>query len=320
MSIVFSHISAARFWLLTPISHMDNARENKLTVPQLRSYDIESIPDLFHHTKKLHVLVPSVNSVHRSRSFQMHFHKNDLPHDAIVRLEDNLSVASPELTFLEMASIMDLYELVHFGLRLCGTYFPFKDDIGYRDPITSKTKIERFLGSMDGAKGLRNARKALRFICDSSASPRESITTMLTCLDTIDGGYGLFLPQLNKRIELSPFEMSLTGREHFRVDLLFESKKGRRKVGIEYYGRDSHSEPGKTDEDETRELVLKSKGISLHVIRNVQLENVVLFDMIIREVMRELGIKDWKTNAPDAEANLRLRNYLFGKNLWGSIS
>ncbi|MDO4502549.1 MAG: hypothetical protein Q4D06_05130, partial [Coriobacteriia bacterium] len=92
--------------------------------------------------------------------------------------EHDVLVAGPELCFLQAAATKPLYDAILFGMEICGLYA--EDDLtaaGFTsrdEPLTTPVLIHAFLDASPGVRGLRAARRALRYVASMSASPMES--------------------------------------------------------------------------------------------------------------------------------------------------
>lgn len=171
-------------------------------------------------------------------------------------------ILSPEACFVESASDMSFIRLVELGLELCGTYsLDWKTKKGFRErtPLTSAQRILRLLDGMDsGVRGIRRAKRALAWVRDGSASPKESQLIMALTLPTAIGGFGMPVPQINYPIPLGRKDVLRGSPTHYRVDLYWPEVR----VSVEYQSDSEHTgDPEKTYQDQGRRDELLSMGV-----------------------------------------------------------
>ncbi len=85
-----------------------------------------------------------------------------------------VSIASPELTFIQMARDLDTITLVEFGYALCGTYFysPWSSKgFEQRDPLTTKASLLTCLSGKFGGYGIRDIKLNVRVDITRKALP-----------------------------------------------------------------------------------------------------------------------------------------------------
>ena len=112
--------------------------------------------------RPLHVLVPH-NSVRRaSNEAVSHVEGGTLPPRSTLDSMNGFRVCSPELCFVQMATLWNLPKLIELGFELCGAYD--LSDNSYRTcaPLTSVEKLTAYANSLDKTHGKRKAIKALR--------------------------------------------------------------------------------------------------------------------------------------------------------------
>lgn len=316
--IVLSHISAARYWLTAPVSPLDCFLDGGvLPAPLKGELAAARLPVACTQPERVHVLVGDRNHTYGSNKVAYHLFQGCLPPGSIRQYSNDVAVVSPELCFMQMATIMGFYEHVMFGLRLCGSYYPKEGDIWRRLPVTSKASIQAMLDSheLQGKNGVSKSKRALRYVCDGSASPRESMHEMLACLDKRSGGFHFRLPELNRRFDLDYEIAQIVGHEYYRCDMFWPNER----VAVEYDSDDNHLVLGKIENDSVRRSVLESMGIKVVTFGRLQLNDSRLFELTMRRLARELGMRIGEPFAPSPEANASLRSYLFSDNIWPSL-
>jgi hypothetical protein len=194
-----------------------------------------------------------------------HLCKVPLPSNAVVNNVVNSKVASPELTFIQLAAKLDFHRLVLLGLQLC-SYPPGKPE----NAITSKLKLMNFTGEALGHTGRQKAMRALKYIEGGSASIMESLAYMILTLPNAWGGYGLAAPDFNHEIKLKSGSSKRLGQNQCFVDLYYKSAK----VAVEYDSFAFHSSPYELGKDALRSAILERHGIEVMSLSTIQLYDV----------------------------------------------
>lgn len=81
------------------------------------------------------------------------------------RVESGVFVSCPELCFVQLAQSLPFHELVRAGNVLCGRFYLDAGkggELGRREPLTSKRRIEAFIRANPGIKGVKEARRRSR--------------------------------------------------------------------------------------------------------------------------------------------------------------
>lgn len=180
--------------------------------------------DMFHvirpegeaHLNRPHVIV------HRMKLFS----------DEVTTV-DGISVTTPERTWLDMAEMLSVDELVAMGdscVRIPRAAFEDRDT-----PLCSVADLQRMIDRHKGKRGLRKAKEAIKLIRVGSDSPQETLLRLAVVRA------GLPEPELNVPI------IGDDGRHHHEPDLSYPKYK----VGIEYEG-EHHGEEGQVVRDIAR--------------------------------------------------------------------
>ncbi|WLQ08576.1 hypothetical protein [Arthrobacter oryzae] len=181
-------------------------------------------PDMFHvirpegaaHLNRPHVIV------HRMKLFS----------DEVTTV-DGISVTTPERTWLDMAEMLTVDELVAMGdscVRIPRAAFEGRDT-----PLCSVADLQRMIDRHKGKRGLRKAREAIKLIRVGSDSPQETLLRLAIVRA------GLPEPVLNVPI------IGHDGRRLHEPDLSYRKYK----VGIEYEG-EHHGEEDQVVRDIAR--------------------------------------------------------------------
>ena len=130
--------------------------------------------------KPVHVLVFDKKSRRYSQRVICHQWTTNLPEGAF-HGQGDFRVSSPEFLFLQMASTLTTVQLIALGCELCGTYILIPkhtvlpgvfDDYPERvAPLTNIERIAALLESAGSARGIKKARRALKYVAEGSRSP-----------------------------------------------------------------------------------------------------------------------------------------------------
>jgi len=260
-----------------------------------------------------------------------HVISRSLPDRSFYRLDDDVYVASPELTLFQLASGLTEAQALKLAMEMCGGYAidtstaefydsdPFASDnesdgLCKRAPLTSKRKLSAFADRLLRPGSRAHSVKFLRWLADGSASPRETALCMLLCLPPRLGGYGLALPELNKRIELTPEERNMVGVHHFVCDLYWPGENAR--VALEYDSKRHHTAEEKQERDAIRRNMLQYKGVRVITATRVQINRANQFDKLARQAARATGKRLRPVEREHIAARRDLRETLFSWDLF----
>ena len=259
-----------------------------------------------------------------------------LPERSFYLLDDDVYVASPELCLMQLASKLSEQEVLKLALEMCGTYAidPHYDPEGgsfydspddeeqddspgtcKRPPLTNARKLKAYSERL--LKPGSRARRAhfLRYVVDSSASPRETALYMLLCMPPRFGGYGLAIPELNRRIDFTLRDRLMIGADHFDCDLYWPKQ-----VAVEYDSKRHHTAEEKQERDAIRRNMLQYKGIRVITATRLQVNSAHQFDKLARQIGRAVGKRFRIPEKEHVEARVRLRKTLFEWDVLSSWS
>ena len=293
MEWIISHESAIEFWRNANKENIRNLKKLQVLKPPVLPLDTKKAEDEKYHNLSipLHVLVGSDNARKVTRSLKCHISSGEYPYGSFAMMPSGLIVSSPELCFLQMASKISFIELVRLGYEFCGSYRldKRKGFIGGMPQLTNISKLNSYIQKSTGSHGRKTAIKALRFLIDGSASPMETILTMLLTLPYKLGGYGFPKPQLNYRIEVSDkvtsSKIKQTSRPTFYCDLYWPDKK----IAVEYDSDEYHSGAFRIEKDAIRRNALESVGVRMITVSRRQLTDATKMREISEVLSRLLG-------------------------------
>jgi very-short-patch-repair endonuclease len=196
----------------------DNAFFTSITAAALWGVPL---PWRHESSKMLHVGVPAPYEPPSGRGIVGHMLELD---DGDVIHKNGLLVASPEISWCQLATSLSLQELVAAGDHL----------IHWRAPITTLDLLGKAVKGWHGRRGVLKLRRALDHLSDRSESPQESALRVIL----VEAGFaGL---EVNYWIRTS-------GGHRYRADLAFPA----RKLIIEYQSA-FHEDPTRFRADMTR--------------------------------------------------------------------
>ncbi|WP_172623477.1 PDDEXK family nuclease [Arabiibacter massiliensis] len=258
--------------------------------------------------RPLALVVPDAASRGKSQGLECHVWNAPVGTQSFVRVGEGLFASRTEACFLQMATRLSSVQLILLGYELCGTYvLDASHPNGFRKrekPLTSAAALRRYVQKAAGMKGSRQALEALRFVADGSASPMESVLTMLLCLSTVLGGYGLALPLLNYLVRMPDDVRRATGRARCFCDLCWPEAK----LAVEYESDAFHG--GETDiaRDSKRRAALARAGYTVVTVTWAQVRDARELDEVARVLAKRLGKRLRISRADWMSRRFELRN------------
>lgn len=239
----------------------------------------------------LHVCVPYAPG-RRCAENNIQFHQVScaLPRRSFVKVADGLYIASPELAFVQMASVLEEGALCACGMELTGGYpldAEFRPDgevVYVRSPVTSQTLLASYADRYRGRGGANKARRAARHLCDKSASVKETELALLALLPHRHGGLGAKEALLNDVVTLSADAATIARQKKVVCDLRFKDSN----VVVEYDGA-THGDAEARTTDSRRRDALRAEGYEVATLTNAQLQNPAEFQAIIVPASRKAG-------------------------------
>lgn len=228
-----------------------------------------------------HVLVDRKGRSVVSDFLCCHVWSHPIPPGSFVSPVRGIHVSTPEFCFLQLASALSRVDLIRLGYELCSTY--------RLDPACERgfcerrqlTTRERILGFLEGAGDTLQAKKAadaLVWVADGSASPRETITSMLVSLPVGMGGREVGVPVLN-------WEVPKADGPKRRIDLYWPTHR----FGLEYDSDLEHADAQGMASDSIREKEIELEGIRLARVTNAELKTEKGRELLHKTLCRGLG-------------------------------
>lgn len=312
--MVLSHISALEYWLSVRIGSRSFVKVPQAPALISKPPSAEPTEGLgpWWLARPLHVLVAR-GSLRRRGALVCHVWKGALPKGSVLDTQNGFCVCSPEVCFLQMASILSLVELIQLGFELCGTYDLSSDDVRECPSLTSVSKLTACIEKIPNVNGRKKALRALRYIAENSASPMETSLVMLQCLPYRFGGYGMEMPLLNFRIDVTGQARRFTSRSYFKADLYWPAFK----LIAEYDSDKYHKEARRKASDSERRNALEAMGYTVVSITLDLVDNRASMARVANVLAKHTGRRLTYVEPEFTVACIKLRSVLFSGERYG---
>lgn len=277
MAIFIGHKTALAYWRThdrnwaQPISQAAPQENNS---PYYSQIDTGILWKFGIDEKPVSILVSCKANMRKSQNLSPRIWSGKHPSRSFYKIAQGLYVSTPEATFLQLGKESSLIQLITIGYELCGSYgLSAQSDSGFlrREPRSNPQLIERYLEKCDGIHGVKAAKRASSYIAKGSASPMESLLSMLLCLPPSLGGFGLPRPELN-----FPIETNEGGIVMRRCDLYWPDQR----FALEYDSNTFHSDASKLHLDSSRRSTLEKAGVHVvSVTKNQVFDRGQLFNL-----------------------------------------
>jgi len=276
MEWFISHKSALEFWQKPGAADALTEKRLRACKPPTKLADVRGlyIENPFGLSMPLHILVGDRNARKGASVLTYHVGDRQFPGGSFIQVAPDVVMSSPELCFVQMSKELSLIQLVMLGYELCGSYRMDSESWsgqGFRGdkPLTTVAKLDSYVARLEGLKGIKNARRALRFIADGSASPMETALTMLLTLPYKLGGYSFPLPLLNCPVHVPVNTKRIKAKSKFYCDIYWPDEQ----VDVEYDSDYYHAKDEKIAKDAIRRNALSSVGVTVVTVSRKQINN-----------------------------------------------
>lgn len=277
MAIFIGHKTALAYWRThdrnwaQPISQAAPQENNS---PYYSQIDTGILWKFSIDEKPVSILVSCKANMRKSQNLSPRIWSGKHPSRSFYKIAQDLYISTPEATFLQLGKESSLIQLITIGYELCGSYgLSAQSDSGFlrREPRSNPQLIERYLEKCDGIHGVKAAKRASSYIAKGSASPMESLLSMLLCLPPSLGGFGLPRPELN-----FPIETNEGGIVMRRCDLYWPDQR----FALEYDSDTFHSDASKLHLDSSRRSTLEKARVHVvSVTKNQVFDRGQLFNL-----------------------------------------
>ena len=265
----------------------------------------------------LHALVPDDSSRKHTKNVHCHAWSGKIPEGALVYLDDDLYLSTPEFLFQQLCPRSDFENRFMLGSELVGGYAISPDGRGgliQRPPLCTRSSIFDFLDSSPGSQGCDRAARVARYLLEGARSPKEAEIAALYSLPRSLGGRGIKQIKMNARFELSDEARRIARRAYLLFDH-FMQIEGR---DHEYDSNDFHLTRERHESDSRRENALKLMGVKLTIMTNGQLHDWDAFDTIANNLAAGNGAIFRSTSIAIEERQKNLwERLLFGRRVGG---
>ena len=227
----------------------------------------------------LEFLVADANARRMKNGVVCHSCTSELPAGSFRKFHDGLYIASPELCFLQMARSLTLSQLVELGINLCGKYYidPATNKVEPRAPVATAATLKRYLERVDSRTGgVAKAKRALQWVVDDSASPKETQMEMLFGLPLRYGGYGFGNAVMNYDV-FPRSRKRLAEQGYYSIDACWVNKGS----GAEYFGEEEHQDHV---HDRRRLDAIKALGWNVVVVDKQRLYSPAAFETAAQQL------------------------------------
>ena len=219
---------------------------------------------------------------------------------------DGNDVISPTMALIQLGRQLDMIDWLLLAYEFCGTYtLDPTIPAGFREraPLTSCQQLADAVNNLDGMKGIKTVRRALPYLCDGSASPKETGLALCLLLPKRMSGFGLAKPQLNAEIELGKAARKLYPRDTCRCDCHYAE----RALAVEYDSDAYHASEAEKDSDALRRAALSLEGLEVVPVSFEQVKTYEGMAATAAIIARKLKKPAPKPSDEDAARNLHAR-------------
>lgn len=265
---------------------------------------------------------------------------SELPAGFTRMLNDDISVASPELALLQLTPKASLTQTVLMGSELCGSFAVYRapapiaaklqeligggrlpvidgwepcltsngriGELWKRPPLTDTHELLRIAELSDSRFGAARLRKAAELVKPNAASPFEVQAGILLGFSRRRGGEGFSDFTHNEKAEFSKDAKLLAGRSYCSCDLFWPDG-----LDVECQSVQFHDNGDSFISDSNRTAALSLMGIQVLPLTFEQLKQPDNFDAFSNAVAKALGRKRKPKSDPQIKAARRLRDEVF---------
>lgn len=291
-SIILSHKTA--------LSALRQYRSNQVVNDSNNEYDFD---DWLKRTSddKTHVLVNDINQIHQSDTYHYHLLHKHHPRSSFYQVSSNIKITGPELLVIQMSKSLTFEKLCLLILELCGKYHidpKIKQTVKNDLPLSNIDKMKKYTINFaklnPRAHGIKTVKNALEFCENNSASPMESRLFIKLAGPRSKGFYGCKNLKFNQQVHIGYSSYKIAGQKTIIPDLSCVSKK----IAIEYDSAYFHENIEQGQKDKRRRDALVSEGWKVRTIVPSQLKDPLVFDIIARNILKDLG-QDYRIRGKD---------------------
>ena len=239
-----------------------------------------------------------------------HVISRPLPEGSLCHLSGDNTIASPELTYAQMATSEPFLETVRIGCYLCSTCSIGDDGRDYfceRGQLTTVEALRDYVDRLPpGTRGVRRAREALAYVIDGLASPMEVFLGMEYGMPPNLGGMGPFVMHANQRIEIDERIQELLGSRFLKGDLYLPEFG----TDLEYDSRRFHTGQYRLDHTQARRNAIEAMGIKTISATYGQIDTFAKFENFTWMLRKRLGLDQPEYSLEERQAQMALYDTL----------
>lgn len=247
-------------------------------------YAFDALPAL---SRPLHVMVASHEARRNREHVRSHVAPASLKTGRFSHVAPGIYLPQPEIALLQFARGRSLPEIIVEGTKLCGT-FSCGADAGAnqrRPPLSSIAALKSASSVHDDVPGRVAVRRALSWILEGAASPREIALGLLMSLPNLLGGYALGRPVLNWPLDLGVRGSRMTEKSYYVADLCWPKNK----LVLEYDSDEYHLASQQLHDDAVKRMVLESLGYRVISVTRLQMNSIEEMNRLALAVARHLA-------------------------------
>ena len=323
MIIAITFPTSAAFWLNYSSKHdlisFSLTNRKLVFLPDkydfhLNAADAMAIAEAFDLPLPLTLIAPEAERRYNNKNVNTLVRHRQFPKDSFVELSHDfclpdgnacrILVASPEMTFLQSAYLLDPRAATILGCELCGTYI-YDANAEFcqrsRQVITSSEEIRKFIERNAGCAGVKQARSISRYISDGSNSRMETQLSILANLRFPYGGYKLAEHKLNITPHLSEEAKASLGNRNIFCDMVWEKEK----VVVEYDSDLTHLSSKQHMLDVRRANALQRSGYTVFTITKNDVSSLSHLDRTFMTIRKELKMRNAESKLVQYESRRR---------------
>ncbi len=295
MGLCVGYESALRYWLTKRGDEaLPEGADNRLFAhaeASTRLVRSEHLPVEPEQNRPLHLVVPERRLGHKMADAVAHVWSGALPKGSLCQLSGDNTVASPALTFVQMAAQAPLLEAVQIGCHLCST-FSIEDAgrgyVGERKRLVSLEELRHYVELLPPyVHGIRKVRAALDYVVENLASPMEVFLGMAYGMPPELGGQGALALHANQSIEIDRHIQELLESSHLKGDLYLPEFN----ADLEYDSYEYHTGRYRLDHTQARRNALEAMGIKTISATYGQISDFTRFENFTWMFRERLGIE-----------------------------
>ncbi len=212
------------------------------------------------------------------------------PARSFIQVAPYVYVSSPELSFVQFSQQASFARTLLYGYALCGSFAldeTRRSGTVERARLISARRLSSFVNACARHRGIGQARDAVSYVREGSASPRESKLSLALTLPLCRGGKGLPPAKLNKRIDIPDRYAWSGGRRYYVSDLYWEGCR----ITAEYDSDVEYTRAVSIYRDSDKRNTLIDMGYTPLCFTSTQLDDPEAFNHAAGTLRRKLGVR-----------------------------